>query len=133
MGQNHPKFFLSHFIKLSHILANYTKGQVAKLIRTILKKSLELTYRIWITLYFVLMISSECKNSRWSINEIHNNFYWWSVETFFILQWIKRTWRHVEIDVCVCQFFPLSTEKSIFVTHWHMALKIRKICVKKAG
>ena len=83
--------------------------------------------------YFVLMISSECKNSRWSINEIHNNFYWWSVETFFILQWIKRTWRHVEIDVCLCQFFPLSTEKSIFVTHWHMALKIRKICVKKAG
>ena len=51
MGQNHPKFFLSHFIKLSHILANYTKGQVAKLIRTILKMSLELTYRIWITLY----------------------------------------------------------------------------------
>ena len=53
MGQNHPKFFLSHFIKLSHILANYTKGQVAKLIRTILKMSLELTYRIWITLYIV--------------------------------------------------------------------------------
>ena len=53
MGQNHPKFFLSHFIKLSHILANYTKGQVAKLIRTILKMSLELTYRIWITLYNV--------------------------------------------------------------------------------
>ena len=51
MGQNHPKFFLSHFIKLSHILANYTKGQVAKLIRTILKMSLELIYRIWITLY----------------------------------------------------------------------------------
>ena len=54
MGQNHPKFFLSHFIKLSHILTNYTKGQVAKLIRTILKKSLELTYRIWITLYLVV-------------------------------------------------------------------------------
>ena len=49
MGQNHPKFFLPHFTKLSHILANYTKGQVAKLIRTILKISLELTYRIWIT------------------------------------------------------------------------------------
>jgi hypothetical protein len=55
MGQNHPNFFLSHFIKLSHILANYTKGQVAKLIRTILKMSLELTYRIWITLYVSLL------------------------------------------------------------------------------
>ena len=51
MGQNHPKFLLSHFIKLSHMLANYTKGQVANLLRSIFKMPLELTYRIWITLY----------------------------------------------------------------------------------
>ena len=42
MRQNHPKFILSHFIKMSHILANYIKDQVEKLIRTILKMSLEL-------------------------------------------------------------------------------------------
>ena len=69
MGQNHPKFFLSHFIKLSHILANYTKGQVAKLIRTILKMSLELTYRIWITLYFYKYFKKMAQNLPNEANE----------------------------------------------------------------
>ena len=58
-------FFLSHFMKLSHILANFTKGRVAKLIRTILKISLELTYRIWITLYIGLHIMIFWFENKW--------------------------------------------------------------------
>ena len=44
---------------MSPILTNYTKGQVAKLIRTILKMSQELTYRIWITLYKQVLIRAD--------------------------------------------------------------------------
>ena len=44
-------------------------GQVAKIIRTILKMSLELTYRIWITLYNDIF-SQTCFNYVSNYNQI---------------------------------------------------------------
>ena len=44
MGQNTSRFFLSQIIKLMHLTTNYYFGQVSKLIRTILKMPLKLTW-----------------------------------------------------------------------------------------